>query len=231
MASEFSRDVADQTSAFWQHFYTTHALRHEPSPFARWCMQHHLTSGQRMLELGCGNGRDTFAFAGHGLALLAIDGCEVAIRNNIAFERSRQREGQSPRFQALDVKQINTLPALHPVWFDGEDRVNVVYSRFFLHAIPEVLEDQLLAFAGQYLPQNGLMLHEFRTTQDPLMQLGEVLSPTERWTDHYRRFIDTAAFCQKVKRLGWKEIHFEERNGLARFGAEDPVVARVVLQR
>lgn len=75
------------------------------------------------------------------------------------------------------------------------------------------------------------MLHEFRTTRDPLSRQGERLSATERWTDHYRRFIDTTAFRTKLKQLGLQEIAFHEGTGMATFGEEDPVVARIVVQK
>ena len=109
--------------------------------------------------------------------------------------------------------------------------INALYSRFVLHAIPESLEDAILDFAEQVLPPGGRMLHEFRTTKDALKEKGQALSANERLTDHYRRFIDADAFREKLQKRGWKEVFFVESDGLAVFGEDNPVVARIVVEK
>lgn len=222
-------NITDANRAFWAEFYTRHALRSTPSPFAQWCLEHHLSSDQRLLELGCGNGRDSFTLMAHGLDVLAVDGCVEVIEDN-QRHHEKQQDGNG-QFIAHDLGDIE---ALEPRIAQQAGRLlapTAIYSRFFLHAVPEAVEDRILAFSHRQLPQGGLMLHEFRTTQDPLFQQGEALSATERWTDHYRRFIDTAAFRDKLARLGFEEISFYEGHGMAKFGDEDPVVARVVVRK
>ena len=44
---------------------------------------------------------------------------------------------------------------------------------------------------------NTLLALEFRTTKDNLMRKGKKLSSNERYTDHYRRFIDVKKFEKK----------------------------------
>jgi SAM-dependent methyltransferase len=220
-------DALAQTEDFWRHFYAHHSLRHDPSPFARWCLENHLKSDDRIFELGCGNGRDSFAFLHHGLPVLAIDGCDVAIADNVAhyIERDPQAVGY---FHALNFSDLWRLTEIVP---DVLLKINTVYTRFVLHAIPEVLEDHLLDFCQHILPIGGRMLHEFRTIHDSLMQRGIVLSSNERLTDHYRRFIDPDAFRAKLKSRGWQETYFDEDQGLATFGVDDPMVARIIVEK
>lgn len=228
-AFDTRQDILDANHAFWADFYTRHALRDTPSPFARWCLEHHLAPHQRLLELGCGNGRDSFTLMAHGLDVLGVDGCEAIIDDNRRHHGSQQNgNGQ---FLAHDLGEIETLEAR--VARDASATLSpaAIYSRFFLHAVPEAVEDRILAFSHRHLPAGGLMLHEFRTTRDPLFHQGEALSATERWTDHYRRFIDTAAFREKLARQGFEELAFLEGQGMATFGEEDPVVARVVVRK
>jgi len=222
-----SQDALNQTSQFWRDFYAKHSLRHDPSPFAQWCLEHQLQRDSRILELGCGNGRDSFTFLHHGFPVIAVDGCEVAIEDNLAHYSERQPKAAGA-FHALNFADLDQLE-----YQAGEmlGQVNTVYTRFVLHAVPEALEDQLLAFAQRILPIGGRMLHEFRTIRDPLMQKGEVLSSNERLTDHYRRFLDPDVFRAKLSALGWREVFFVEAQGLATFGADDPVVARIVLEK
>jgi len=222
--------LSDQNMAFWRQFYAKHALRHEPSPFARWCLEHYLSAPGRLLELGCGNGRDTFTFLNSGLNVLAVDGCDVAIADNQLYQSELENATQG-QFIAHDLGFVEALLEHQSAWFDAPTGLNAVYSRFFLHAIPEVVEDQVLAFCAQQIVPGGLMLHEFRTSKDPLSEKGERLSETERWTDHYRRFIETSAFRHKLAEQGWEEVAFIESKGLALFGDEDPVVARIVVRK
>lgn len=216
-----------QNENFWSHFYSKHSLRHDPSPFAVWCLESHLHENSRVLELGCGNARDTFAFLRKGLSVVAIDGCEIAIQENM-IQLDQWSPSGTGRFFALNFFEITRLHDLCPAELG---KINVIYSRFVLHAIPEILENDLLNFGQSILNQGGKMLHEFRTTNDPLMNKGVALSANERVTDHYRRFINAENFRKKAIRHGFREVYFIEAQGLAKFGEDDPVVARVIWEK
>lgn len=213
-----------QTAAFWEAFYTRNGLVRAPSPFALWCLDEgYLSQTDHLLELGCGNGRDTFAFMEQGIQVLAVDACHAAIAHNATLLDNAQW-GQFSQMDLCDIASLAKRESATPP-------VQAVYSRFVMHAIPESTEDIVLNFCTEYLPQGSLMLHEFRTTRDPLMQQGEVLSSTERLTDHYRRFIDAQAFRKKLHARGWQEKFFIESDGLAKFKDENPVVCRIVVEK
>lgn len=227
MSKNLTVSALGKTQDFWKDFYANSIasgkLRSEPSPFAQWCLEKHLTENSRILEFGCGNGRDSFAFMHNNLSVFAIDGSEVAIQDNIIHLESNPCDSEVC-FTAMNFSYLDSLKEHHN---DVLSKVNTVYSRFVLHAIPEKIENKILNFVTNLLPSGTAMWHEFRTTKDPLMHEGEVLSETERFTDHYRRFLDTDKFREKLSNLGWEESYFIESNGLATFGKEDPVVARV----
>jgi len=222
--------IAHDSQAFWRAFYARHALNHAASPFAQWCLSEYLSPQHRLLELGCGNGRDSFTFIKSGIRVLATDGCDVAITDNRAQLAAMQDPTKS-RFVNQDLGRIAQLTDTCHGWFDGHQRINAIYSRFFLHAVPQPVEDSIIAFCKEHLPSGGIMLHEFRTTRDPLMQKGEALSENERWTDHYRRFIDASNLREQLIAQGWEVLYFVESSGLAVFGSEDPVVARIVARK
>jgi SAM-dependent methyltransferase len=180
-----------------------------------------LPENSRILELGCGNGRDSFAFLHRDLPVIALYACQVAIADNLKYQESLnlKTKGKFLTFYFADLDALNI------------DNVNTIYSRFVLHAIPENLEDKILDFATEKLPKGGRMLHEFRTIRDPLMQQGEVLSETECLTTHYRRFLNPDVFREKLAMRDWKEIFFVESDGLAVFGNENPIVARIVAEK
>lgn len=217
----------DKTQEFWRDFYANSIasgkLRGEPSPFAKWCLENNFTNNSRILEFGCGNGRDSFAFMHNGLPILAIDGSEIAIRDNIFHLESNPCSAEVC-FTAIDFSHLDVLMEHYR---ETLTKVNTVYSRFVLHAIPEKIEDDILKFVTNLLPSGSRMWHEFRTINDPLMKEGKTLSETERFTDHYRRFLDADRFREKLSDLGWEEIYFIESNGLAKYKEQNPVVARV----
>lgn len=215
------------TSLFWKDFYKKNQLCTQASPFATWCMKQFFYSGDRVLEFGCGNGRDSFYFLQHGLSVIAIDGCQEAILRNISSHSNETFTGAC-KFINENFLNIENYFLTNKEVFTN---MNKIYSRFVLHAIPEEVENIILSFCFNILPKGGRMFHEFRTTQDPLMQKGKVLSDNERFTDHYRRFIATDTFRQKVAESGWKEIFFIENSGLAVFKNDDPVVARIILEK
>ncbi len=212
-------DILRSTAEFWQRFYEARKPPTTPSPFAQWCLDaHHITPDDHVLELGCGSGRDSFAFLKAGIPTTAIDGSHAAIAQN--RQRYEEHGIQTPaQFEACHFGDLGQLD------FSG---ITAIYSRFVLHAVPEKLEDALLDFAKRILPQGGRMLHEFRTQNDPLMGEGEAISGNERITDHYRRFLKFEHFRGKLAQRGWVETYTQEANGLAVFGTEDPVVARII---
>lgn len=70
---------------------------------------------------------------------------------------------------------------------------------------------------------------EIRTTNDSLYGKGKMLSHNEFVTDHYRRFVNSNQLLKEFIDLGFKTIYFIERNNLAAFKDEDPIVARYIL--
>jgi len=214
-------DALKQTKEFWNNFYTKHR-QNNPSPFALWSIDNYINKDDTVFEIGCGDGRDSFAFVANANSILAIDGCEVVVECNNK-QLQKLSFGQNIVFKAIDFTYIDTL--------NNDFKFTVCYSRFVLHAIPETLEDILLEYIYKNLPKGGKMIHEFRTNHDELMQKGEQLSSNERLTDHYRRFIDTKLFRKKLSKLGFKELYFIESDGLAIYKNENPVVARVVVEK
>jgi 2-polyprenyl-3-methyl-5-hydroxy-6-metoxy-1,4-benzoquinol methylase len=71
-------------SKIWDKVYTNDSafFGEEPSDFAQKCYNDFKRYDvSRLLELGCGQGRDTIFFASNGLDVYAIDCSKVAIEN------------------------------------------------------------------------------------------------------------------------------------------------------
>lgn len=204
-------------NAFWDSVYSKRAGALYPSPFATFVsdLLGPDAEGKDILEVGCGNGRDSAFFSENGLNVTAIDASVAAI------EYCREAHGSSISFEHRTLKAA-----------DAETRnFDIVYSRFVLHAMtPEEANEFLLA-AFTSLKPDGLLLIECRSINDPLARRGEVLSPTERIDGHYRRFIIADELISDVEAVGFKVEQLVESAGLAKFKEEDPVVIRLIARK
>lgn len=98
----------------WEKFYKTAKTPVEPSSFAKFCAAEWFPRGEPLMiwDVGCGNGRDTYFFAGLGHAAIGVD----------KFNRPAD-QGRAQFFQT-----------------DLADRTyhgDILYSRFFLHSIEQ----------------------------------------------------------------------------------------------
>jgi hypothetical protein len=71
---------------------------------------------------------------------------------------------------------------------------------------------------------------EFRTSRDNLMSVGKKISKYERFTDHYRRFINVSKFKSKLKRYSFKVIYIKKGINLSKTKLENPYLCRLVFK-
>ena len=198
----------------WRSYYKSNVAPIRPSPFAESVAARLGGRRLRMIEVGCGNGRDAGFFASLGHDVTAIDLSEAAVE----FCRE-QHPGNSIRFEA------GTLPDV-ALRLDGQ--FDVVYSRFVLHAMPLEEEIATLQAAAALLRPAGRIFVECRSINDPMARLGEVISPTERIYGHYRRFIIADELIERVQHAGLAiEGEVIELDGLAVYKDDNPVVIRL----
>ena len=70
--------------------------------------------------------------------------------------------------------------------------------RFLFHAINSVSENNLNNLRRS--KKKLYFMAEFRSDKDPLMKKGKKISFNERFTDHYRRFINFGKFIDTLKK-------------------------------
>lgn len=201
---------------YWDHYYAERRAPLNPSSFALFCSENYLDPNGSILEFGCGNGRDAFYFA-RNHRVTAIDQSLVVIQAN----RTRAKQEGMLSIEFIHGQFGGDVSAL-------PNELDAVYGRFVVHAMPELDESKALMEAWRLLRAGGRLFLEFRTTRDPLMAEGTEVGEFERVTDHYRRFIDFKRFSRKLVELGFRLEFAVERQGLASFGSDDPVVGRIV---
>lgn len=191
---------------YWNKFYKENKdVNLQPSSFAEFCQQW-ITGGEELIELGCGNGRDSIYFSNRGCTVTSIDNARESIRE-------LQEKHPEIKSICMDIRDIDSL----------ENSYEVIYSRFFLHSIDDEDEDKLLAWAYKSLAPRGVLLIEARTTKDK--------SVKKVYEGHFRRYTDTQKLQEKLLSLGFDIFYFIESQGLSVYHTEDPFLVRVVAQK
>ncbi len=196
----------------WKCYYAKGVAPSSPSPFAL-SVAEKMSPAMAVLEVGCGNGRDSNLFAQQGHKVVGIDLSEQAIENCEAAKGDIDAEFYAGR--------LSDLAFLHNEQFDA------AYSRFVLHAMPLAEEIETLEAAHSSLKPGGRLFIECRSINDPMARLGEVISPTERIHGHYRRFIVMGDLLRRLTTIGFEVVDAIEAKGLAVHKDDDPMVIRV----
>ncbi|MDW3210008.1 MAG: class I SAM-dependent methyltransferase [Reichenbachiella sp.] len=198
---------------FWEDFYSKKKGILEPSPFAQYVIKEHHLSGS-LVELGCGNGRDSIYFIKNKLEVFGTDQCQTTIG------RLKDLKLEGGKFE---VKDFTTLGELGK--FDN------IYSRFTLHSVSEKQASQTLTWAFDSLNVGGKLCIEVRSIHDELYGEGTEVERDAFVTDHYRRFVRIDELTKELETLGFKIEYSEESKGFAVYKNEDPAVIRVVATR
>lgn len=205
-------DPVDCT-AYWDQYYKNKLCTAEPSAFARFVSTLIEKTG-KMIELGCGNGRDAVYFAQLGLDIIACD------RSSEVISGLSARNIPNAEFLCADLLD----DTLHP-----NDGYDYEYSRFTLHAIDEEQEKKLFANVFRSLKKGGKFFIESRSVNDPSFGKGEKVGRNSFYYDfHYRRFIVLSELTETLIGYGFRIEYAEEKTGFAPYGSDDPPIIRVI---
>jgi SAM-dependent methyltransferase len=202
----------------WDSFYAQpHPDLVDPTPFARHCL-HRIAPGSTLFELGCGNGRDALYFARHRLRVTACDQSSVAIGHLREQVRRTHRLHAHVELVEAEFRHLGEIPP-----------VDVVYSRFTLHAVDADEASSVLRWSRRALRPGGQFMIEARSVKGELYGRGEPAGRDAFVHDgHYRRFIRLDELTGELEAVGFEIEEAIEERGLAVFGADDPVVVRVL---
>ncbi|MGE7672170.1 class I SAM-dependent methyltransferase [Lysinibacillus sp. NPDC094403] len=210
-----------KNEAYWNDFYSENKELRNASKF---CQSNYLSiynpEDYLVLELGCGNGADSFFFANKGFEVIAVDGSNTAITNNKALSNNFVNfiwENLS------DEKAVKNLFSFVNEKAIQDKKKVLIYTRFFLHAIPDEVEDLLFSTIINELKVPFNFVSEFRVKEDKDLY--------KIYDNHYRRYVDTNKLIKKIIQIGYEIVKFEKSRGLSPYKNEDPFIARFTLQK
>jgi SAM-dependent methyltransferase len=218
-ALEARLTTAMRTKVYWANFYATTSYT-SGSTFFEFVNAREDLPG-RVIDIGCGDGRDSCAFASAGRTVLGLDQSPIGIEH--ATARAAELDMPGVRFEVCDVADVEELGRALDRGHGGADEAVLFYMRFFLHAIPEDVQERLMDAIDTHARSGDLVAAEFRTDKDEARK--------HVHEKHYRRFQNAEAFGADLRRRRFEVLHEEEGTGLSPYRDEDPVLYRVVARR
>lgn len=176
---------------YWIEYYKKEITPLEPSKFAI-DIVNNFEKGKHLLELGCGNGRDSVFFGKRGINVLAIDQASSAIN------KLNEHNYENVIFAADNFVNSSLLE---------DEAFDYVYSRFVLHSITD--EEQKIVLRNSYraLKSKGLLCIEVRSVKDDIYGLGEEIGHNKYvYNGHSRRFIVMKELISELEEIGFKVI-------------------------
>ena len=162
---------------YWNSYYKKKVAPTNPSDFAKY-INSKIDSPKIILDVGCGNGRDSYYFSNQGHTVIALDNSEEALK-----QITSSTFGKIPTI----CSDVSNLEITKPF-------VDVVYSRFSLHSLDEESYANSLNVVYNILNLQGLFCIEVRSVEDELYGEGKSLGTNTFETDHSRRFFTLESF-------------------------------------
>jgi SAM-dependent methyltransferase len=122
---------------YWEKFYRKFDEKN-PSNFAKFCSKY-ITKNDWVLDIGCGNGRDSYFLGKHAELVLGVD------------YATEPKDNKRVLFTKIDIKDFSNYD------FSCFD---IVYTRFFLNSISNKKVEELVKWT------RGLFLIECRAKGD-----------------------------------------------------------------
>ena len=203
-----------ENKEYWASYYKKHPNPVEPSTFAQFCTDY-IQEGKKLIELGCGNGRDSVYFRKKHLDVTAID----QVDDEVKYLNEKFGD-QCLKFIAEDFTNLNK-----------DTCYDYIYSRFTIHSIDQEAETRVFEWIKNQLKPGGYFFLEVRSLNDPMFKQGEQISDTENITTHYRRYLDYEETIKKIEELGLTIVYKIESQGLAIYKDDDPMLIRIVAKK
>lgn len=206
---EFNRDTA-----YWNDFYKKNPpASMQESRFARFVAKY-VEKGRTLVDIGCGNGRDSFFFGRLGLSVVGIDASDEII-SSLSRVASAGHSFVCGNF--INEKTVY------------DNRADYFYSRFSLHAINEDGQNELIKNVYGSLSEGGKFFIEVRCVRDSKYGKGEEVEPNAFILDgHYRRFIVMEDLLSELIKAGFHIKYAEQEKGFAPFNGDDSEIIRIV---
>lgn len=183
---------------YWKDFYSNQKAPDNHSGFAAFICDN-IKESSTLIDLGCGNGRDTKFFLSKGIDAVGIDLVPPEEANFVTSDFTR-----------------------------CDRPADVYYSRFTVHAIEEESFDNMLLSISKVIG-DGVLCIETRSAKGLIKEdHGLINFASPIGGAHFRMLYTLEYLLGKLKSFGFIAEYSCEDTGLAIYKEEDPVIARII---
>jgi SAM-dependent methyltransferase len=212
-------DVED--AVYWSNFYAQNEFA-EPSALCEFVLSRSDVP-MTVVDIGCGDGRDSLPLARTGRQVCGVDRSQIAIRN--ASKRARDAGlGLQTLFVTADVADADSLnEIIGRMREQAAGGPLLFYLRNVVHAVTPTAGKALLGAIAELSRSGDLLAAEFPIAAD---------GATKRPGQPSHRHRDGFTFGAAVRdQCGFTIVQEERSAGLASDRGDDPVVYRMVASR
>ena len=204
-------------NSYWNEFYEHNPVTEEPSTFAKFSLPY-INTINTLIELGCGNGRDSVYFARNGINVVALDLSVKAIEINL-------------KRKMVNIEFLNWDFTNSPSQIVKSRAIGSIYSRFTMHSIDKFSFEKTISWVANSLPVGSKFFIEARTINDALYGVGTPLNDNAFETSHYRRFLDIKDVKSRLEKLHFKFLYCVEDYVSAEYKNDGAVVLRMICEK
>tara|TARA_B110000444_G_C18567712_1_gene467864 strand:+ start:52 stop:684 length:633 start_codon:yes stop_codon:yes gene_type:complete len=201
---------------YWNKFYKTKSITAE-STFAKFTFKKIINKKSKLLDIGCGNGRDSYYFNRKGLTVIGIDISQKAIQKN------SKNKIKNLSFKKFDIGK-NKI----------KGKFDVIYCRFFVHTVDELLEDKLINLIKGSKNKGTKVFFEFRNYKDKIFgnfKAKDHNKVIEFEKGHFRRIIDPKIFKKKfISKTKSRIIYQKSGINLSIVKKDNPNLSRMIFK-
>ncbi|MFT7344377.1 MAG: tellurite methyltransferase [Lentimonas sp.] len=193
---------------YWNNFYKLDIVPRHESPFADYVMDYIISENlkdKKLIDVACGNGRDTFFFKDKGVSSTGID-------------LSVNPDAEDTEFIQGNILQFDYSP------------FELIYLRFIVHALKEVELDLLLNRIAETTGEATLFIETRSSKGVTDEDKSETFFKSGIGEEHFRMLYSEAYLTQKMNEK-FEVIKVEENNGFSVFNGNDPVCIRYILRK
>lgn len=205
---------------YWQSF-DYNSVTCKPSNFALFVNEKYIEKEPsdvclHILDIGCGNLRDSLFFANKGHMVYSID---KFFHNEI---QHKNIEYYQKDINCVLLQNSNIVKKL----FD------VIYMRFFLHTISYNEANEVFEKSFYNLKINGLICIEVRSSNDKsLINKSILVNDTAFYTDHHRWLYSIDMLKKKCCQYDLEILYLEENINFSITTEENPVLIRLICRK
>jgi hypothetical protein len=215
------RENNDDDKEYWKKYYeTNYEYLDKPSSFAKYVWLKYIKNKKlKIADLGCGNCRDSKFFSTKGNICYAIDNYGTLNKKQPKCKLIKKDVEEALFFQ----KGFKT------------SKFDVMYMRWFLHAMPYVKSKRIFKSSVNNTKKGGLICIEVRSLNDSKLINDSVYNDIDKsyTTTHKRWPYDVEMLEKLAKENGCEIIECEEGYFSPNKKAEthDPLLIRVILKK